>query len=700
MKEKENGKWKWIFYLYVLIIIRLIVFKYPYSELRTIMEGWRSDVVWEGLDESAMPTLEGIVQVNDFSVLVSRTEKLTYAREHLNEMFGKKFPKNFRKEHINYHKDSPEELAVLNYTSGTTSYSKGVMLPYRALWSNMQFAFGVLKLHPGDKLVSMLPMAHMYGLAFEFLYEFCAGCHVYFLTRMPSPKIILQAFAEVKPQLVIAVPLIIEKIIKKNVLPKLETPAMKILLKVPIVSDKIKATVREQIMNAFGGNFYEVVVGGAAFNQEVEQFLRSINFPYTVGYGMTECAPIITYEDWKKFKAGSCGKQVPRMEVKILSPDPQNIVGEIVCKGDNVMLGYYKNPEATAEVIDKDGWMHTGDLGIMDTSTSFVNEFKLGIYAYDAILSGRTENTTIEAGLGITSDVKAELAGGLSYVPYEAIKELGNVKDVTDDDGIRVNGGNENYYPRNILWNKYLNHHNPFVITNNVRNPNDLNGETTSVDVTITEAAAGKTGFRYVPGVCATTNQKVLTDEAGRVLIGVRSEHGIHLMVMQKSIYDFDATANGISLNDYYTTYTPADAQYPNVNVPTYVTYLSNASQSVLNERATKVKDTIKSFDSTYGYRLYNYFLDQYKLTFNGDLGEEISNYIAAQQEYNIWTNEKDMAKAWRTYLELLDVQEANRTTERLIPEVCAIKFRDAYNSKGELYDADFKEGGQCYYAN
>ena len=334
-----------------------------HSEAKLLFVG---DIVWENLNENAMPNLEGIILVNDFSLLVSRSEKLTYAREHLNEMFGKKFPKNFRKEHINYHKDSPEELAVLNYTSGTTSYSKGVMLPYRALWSNMQFAFGVLKLHPGDKLVSMLPMAHMYGLAFEFLYEFCAGCHVYFLTRMPSPKIILQAFAEVKPQLVVAVPLIIEKIIKKNVLPKLETPAMKILLKVPIVSDKIKATVREQIMNAFGGNFYEVVVGGAAFNQEVEQFLRSINFPYTVGYGMTECAPIITYEDWKKFKAGSCGKQVPRMEVKILSPDPQNIVGEIVCKGDNVMLGYYKNPEATAEVIDKDGWMHTGDLGIMD----------------------------------------------------------------------------------------------------------------------------------------------------------------------------------------------------------------------------------------------------------------------------------------------------------------------------------------------
>jgi long-chain acyl-CoA synthetase len=206
----------------------------------------------------------------------------------------------------------------------------------------------------------------MYGLAFEFLYEFCVGCHIYFLTRTPSPKIIFQAFSEVKPNLVVAVPLIIEKIIKKNVLPKLETPAMKILLKVPIINDKIKATVREQMINAFGGNFYEIIVGGAAFNQEIEQFLKSIDFPYTVGYGMTECAPIICYEDWKYFKPGSCGKAAPRMEVKILSPDPENIVGEIVCKGPNVMLGYYKNPEATAEVIDKDGWLHTGDLGVMD----------------------------------------------------------------------------------------------------------------------------------------------------------------------------------------------------------------------------------------------------------------------------------------------------------------------------------------------
>jgi len=334
-----------------------------HSEAKLLFVG---DVVWEGLDESAMPTLEGIVQVNDFSVLVSRTEKLTYAREHLNELFGKKFPKNFRKEHIDYYKDSPDEMLVLNYTSGTTSFSKGVMIPARALWSNMMFASHALSMKPGDRLVSMLPMAHMYGLAFEFLYQFVSGCQVFFLTRMPSPKIILQAFAEVKPSLVIAVPLIIEKIIKKNVLPKLETPTMKFLMHVPLVSDKIKEKVREQLMNAFGGNFYEIVVGGAAFNQEIEAFMRSLEFPYTVGYGMTECAPLICYEDWRKFKAGSCGKAVENMEVKVLSVDPQNVPGEIICRGDNVMLGYYKNEEATKEVIDEDGWMHTGDLGVID----------------------------------------------------------------------------------------------------------------------------------------------------------------------------------------------------------------------------------------------------------------------------------------------------------------------------------------------
>lgn len=334
-----------------------------HSEARLLFVG---DVVWKSLNEAEMPLLEGIILMTDFTLLVCRSKQLEYAREHLNELFGKKFPRNFRREHVSYRRDNPEELAVINYTSGTTSFSKGVMLPYRSLWANTQFAFDVLTLKPGDRIVSMLPMAHMYGLAFEFLYEVACGCHVFFLTRMPSPKIIFQAFADVKPHIVIAVPLIIEKIIKKNVLPKLETLKMKVLLKVPIINDKIKATVREQMIQGFGGNFYEVIIGGAAFNQEVEKLLKSIDFPYTVGYGMTECGPIICYEDWKRFKPGSCGKAAPRMEVRIDSPDPQNIVGEILTRGDNVMLGYYKNPEATAQILDADGWLHTGDLGVMD----------------------------------------------------------------------------------------------------------------------------------------------------------------------------------------------------------------------------------------------------------------------------------------------------------------------------------------------
>ena len=334
-----------------------------HSEAKLLFVG---DQVWENLNESAMTILEGIILMTDFSILISRTQKLDYAREHLNELFGKKYPKNFRKEHIEYHKDQPEELAVINYTSGTTSYSKGVMLPYRSLWSNTAFAFEVLPLKAGDKIISMLPMAHMYGLAFEFLYEFSAGCQIYFLTRMPSPKIIFQAFSEVKPHLVVAVPLIIEKIIKKNVLPKLETPTMKLLLKVPIINDKIKATVREGVVNAFGGRFAEVIVGGAAFNQEVEQFLHMIEFPYTVGYGMTECGPIICSSRWDTLKLASCGKATTRMEVRIDSPDPKTHAGEIVCRGANMMLGYYKNPEATAQIIDVNGWLHTGDLGVMD----------------------------------------------------------------------------------------------------------------------------------------------------------------------------------------------------------------------------------------------------------------------------------------------------------------------------------------------
>ena len=334
-----------------------------HSEAKLLFVG---DVVWENLNEKAMPLLEGVILMNDFSLLVSRRQKLTDARERLNEMFGKKYPKSFGVEDISYHKDHLDELALINYTSGTTSYSKGVMLPYRSLWSNTKFAFEMLNLGPGDKTISMLPMAHMYGMAFEFLYEFSAGVQIFFLTRMPTPNVIFQAFAEVKPNLVVAVPLIIEKIIKKSVLPKLETPTMKFLMKVPIVNDKIRASIRQKVIDAFGGNFVQVIVGGAAFNKEIEDFLRSINFPYTVGYGMTECGPIICYEGWEKFAGGSCGKAAPRMEVKVLSVDPQNVVGEIVCRGDNMMIGYYKNDEASAEALDSDGWLHTGDLGLVD----------------------------------------------------------------------------------------------------------------------------------------------------------------------------------------------------------------------------------------------------------------------------------------------------------------------------------------------
>jgi long-chain acyl-CoA synthetase len=373
-----------------------------HSEAKLLFVG---DQVWENLNEAAMPLLEGIMLMSDFSILISRTEKINYAREHLNELFGKKYPKNFRKEHVDYHKDTPEELAVINYTSGTTSYSKGVMLPYRALWSNTAFGFEVIPLTPGDKVISMLPMAHMYGLAFEFLYEMAAGCHVYFLTRTPSPKIIAQAFAEVKPRIIIAVPLIIEKIIKKNVLPKLEKLSMRLLLKVPVINDKIKQTVCKQVIQAFGGNFIEVIIGGAAFNQEVEQFLNRIGFPYTVGYGMTECAPIICYEDWKRFKPGSCGKAAPRMEVRIDSSDPTTIPGEILCKGPNVMLGYYKKEEATRETLDADGWLHTGDLALMDE-------------AGNVTIKGRSKNLLLGAsGQNIYPE---EIEDKLNNLPYVA----------------------------------------------------------------------------------------------------------------------------------------------------------------------------------------------------------------------------------------------------------------------------------------
>ena len=327
------------------------------------------DVVATQIDGTKMPALEGIIYRPDYSLVISRTDKLTYAREHLNEMFGHKYPKYFRKEHVNYYKEqSPDELALINYTSGTTGFSKGVMLPYRALWSNADFARDVLgkHIHVGDRVISILPMAHMYGMAFEFLFEFISGCHVYYLTRIPSPAIISQAFAEVRPRVVIAVPLIIEKIIRKKVFPKIQTSKMKLLLNMPVISKKVNEKICEQVTAAFGGNFYEVIIGGAAFNQEIESFLHKIGFRYTVGYGATECAPIICYADYSTFVKGSCGRAALHQQVRIDSADPAHVPGEILTKGPNVLLGYYKNEEATRAAIDADGWFHTGDLGTMD----------------------------------------------------------------------------------------------------------------------------------------------------------------------------------------------------------------------------------------------------------------------------------------------------------------------------------------------
>lgn len=339
-----------------------------HSEAKLLFVG---DVVATVIDATKMPHLEGIIYIPDYSLVVSRTDKLTYAREHLNELFGKKFPKYFRKEHVHYRRENNmNDLALINYTSGTTGFSKGVMIPYRALWSNYDFAMKVMgsKVKRGASVISILPMAHMYGMSFEFLFEFLYGCHVFYLTRVPSPAIIAQAFAEVQPAIIIAVPLVIEKIIRKKVFPKIQNNRMRLLLNMPVVNRKVNHKICEQVKNAFGGKFYEIIVGGAAFNQEVEQFLQQIGFPYTVGYGATECAPIICYADYTEFVPGSCGKAVVNMEVKIDSADPENVPGEILARGMNVMLGYYKNEEATRTTLDAEGWYHTGDLGTMDAN--------------------------------------------------------------------------------------------------------------------------------------------------------------------------------------------------------------------------------------------------------------------------------------------------------------------------------------------
>ena len=385
-----------------------------HSEARLLFVG---DVVATQIDATKMPSLEGIIYIPDYSLVLSRTDKLTYAREHLNEMFGQKYPKFFRKEHIHYYIDeNPNELALINYTSGTTGFSKGVMIPYRALWSNADFGNHVLGAHikVGDSIISILPMAHMYGMAFEFLFEFIQGCHIFYLTRIPSPAIIAAAFADIKPVVIISVPLIIEKIIRKKVFPKIQDPKIKLLLKMPGINNKVYDKICAQVTQAFGGNFYEVIIGGAAFSQEVEKFLHRIGFRYTVGYGATECAPIIGYEDYKSFAPGSCGKAALHMQVKILSADPQNIPGEIICKGPNVMLGYYKNEEATKAAIDDDGWFHTGDLGTMDAEGNI-------------FIKGRSKNMLLGSnGQNIYPEEIEDRLNSMSFVNESIVIQVGN----------------------------------------------------------------------------------------------------------------------------------------------------------------------------------------------------------------------------------------------------------------------------------
>ena len=375
-----------------------------HSEAKLLFVG---DQVWPTLDPDKMPGLEGIfANSNDeYRLLIGRTEKVKYARENLNRLFGERFPMNFRARDISYYVDSPDELAVLNYTSGTTSNSKGVMIPYRALWSNVEFAHQVYDAHvkAGDNIVSILPMAHMYGMAFEFLYEMTRGAHVHLLGKTPSPTVLLKAFSDLKPKVVIAVPLLIEKVVRKAIFPKIKAPAIRLALMTPLLRDRVKMNIRRKMQKAFGDNFFEIIVGGAAMNHDIEVFLKGIRFNYTIGYGATECAPIICYAPWDKFKQGSCGKAAPRMEIRIDSNDPANVPGEILARGMNVMLGYYKNDEATAQTLDKDGWYHTGDLGIMDSEGN--------VY-----IKGRSKNMLL--GTNGQNIYPEEIEDKLSSLPY------------------------------------------------------------------------------------------------------------------------------------------------------------------------------------------------------------------------------------------------------------------------------------------
>lgn len=419
-----------------------------HSEAKLLFVG---DVVATTIDGEQMPQLEGIIYLPDFSLILSRSESLTNARENLNALFGKKYPKFFRAEDVNYFKDEADDLALINYTSGTTGFSKGVMLSYRSVRSNLAWATVDLKPHikPGSKVLCMLPMAHMYGMICEFICQFSFGSHLYFLTRLPSPSLIAQACTDIRPAIIIAVPMVVEKIIRKNVFPKVQSTATRMLLKMPVVSKKVKERISAIVMEAFGGNAYELVTGGAALNKEIEDFLVSINFPVTSGYGATECGPMVTYSDYKDFVPGSCGTPVLNMEVKIVSPDPANVPGEVITRGENVMLGYYKNEEATKEVLDKDGWYHTGDLGTMSADGHLFLRGRIK----NMLLGSNGQNVypeEIEDKLNSMSMVsecivvqRGDKIVGLVYPDFDEAKEMGfsqsDLQEIMEQNRLELN---------------------------------------------------------------------------------------------------------------------------------------------------------------------------------------------------------------------------------------------------------------------
>ena len=420
-----------------------------HSEARLLFVG---DVVATTIDGEQMPQLEGIVYLPDFSLLLSRSESLTHARENLNALFGKKYPKFFRSEDVNYFKDEADDLALINYTSGTTGFSKGVMLSYRSLRSNLGWAEADLKPHikPDSKVLCMLPMAHMYGMICEFVCQFSFGSHLYFLTRLPSPSLIAQACADIHPAIVVAVPMVVEKIIRKNVFPKVQSTATRMLLKMPVVSKKVKQNIRSVVMEVFGGNAYEIITGGAALNKEIEDFLTSIDFPVTSGYGATECGPMITYSDYKDFVPGSCGTAVVNMEVKIISPDPANVPGEVITKGENVMLGYYKNEEASKAVLDDDGWYHTGDLGTMSEDGHLFIRGRIknmllgsnGQNVYPEEIEDKLNSMTMVSECIVIQ--RGDKLVGLVYPDMDEAKELGfspsDLQDVMEQNRMELNG--------------------------------------------------------------------------------------------------------------------------------------------------------------------------------------------------------------------------------------------------------------------